>query len=237
MEDMNLKFNKKALGLLSGIFLTMTVSNAAVAETDPVNEKASMAAFEQLVVEIENGQIQNEEEGNKRFDELVIEKESNPNTRVKRSASIAGALGKSAEMQACLRSIGAYKCGQARLNVNAAINMAKAYYPSSTHNGKGDAFRHSYWNALMCKSIGCSNAKIVADNHERYNPGPQKEHDMDYYNNQKGRDMYQWRVHNGWSVSPQAMADNLRQDIRNGLLKYISYQYDSVNGSLWWTNQ
>ncbi|MED1287624.1 hypothetical protein [Bacillus mycoides] len=106
-----MKFKKTVLGLLSGIFLTMTVGNTAVAETDPVNEKAYMAAFEQLVVEMDNGQIQNEEEGNKRFDELVIEKESNPNTRVKRSASIAGALGKSAEMQACLRSIGAYKCG------------------------------------------------------------------------------------------------------------------------------
>ncbi|QWG31041.1 hypothetical protein EXW58_26620 (plasmid) [Bacillus mycoides] len=50
---MNLKFNKTVLGLLSGIFLTMTVSNAAVAETDPVNEKASMA--DNLRQDIRNG--------------------------------------------------------------------------------------------------------------------------------------------------------------------------------------
>lgn len=232
-----MKFKKAVVGLLSGIFLTMTIENAVAEETNSVNEKAHTAAFEQLVVEMDNGQISNEEEGNKRFEELVIEKENNPNTRVKRSASIAGALGKSEETQACLRAMGAYKCGQARLNVNAAINLASAYYPGSTHNGKGDAFRHSYWNALMCKSVGCSNAKIIADNHEKYNPGPQKEHDMDYHNNQKGRDMYTWRVHNGWSVGTQDLASNLRKDISNGLLKYISYKYDSVNGSLWWTNQ
>ena len=116
---MNLKLKKTVFGILSGILLTMTVGNNARRETAPVNEQAYMVAFEQLVVEMENGQIQNEEEGNERFDDLVNEKENNPKTRVQRSASIANALGKSEEMQACLRSIGAYKCGQARLNANA----------------------------------------------------------------------------------------------------------------------
>ncbi|EEM13454.1 hypothetical protein bpmyx0001_57290 [Bacillus pseudomycoides DSM 12442] len=112
--------------------------------------------------------------------------------------------------------------------------MTNAYYSKeSQDNGKGDAFRHSYWNALMCKSIGCSNAKIVADNHERYNPTEKKLHDMDYYNNQKGRDMYNWRVANGYSLFEQSMADNLKQDIRNGLLKYIR----KPEGWLLWTNQ
>ena len=231
---MNLKLKKTVFGILSGILLTMTVGNNAAAETAPVNEQAYMAAFEQLVVEMENGQMQNEEEGNERFDDLVNEKENNPKTRVQRSASIANALGKSEEMQACLRSIGAYKCGQARLNANAAINMATAYYPkASLNNGKGDAFRHGYWNALMCKSIGCSNAKIVADNHERYNMTEKKLHDMDYYNNERGRIMYNWRAANGYALTPQGLADNLNQDIRNGLLKYIR----QPEGWLLWTNQ
>ena len=31
--------------------------------------------------------------------------------------------------------------------------------------------------------------------------------------------------------------DDSRKYVSKGLLKYISYKYDSVNGSLWWTNQ
>ncbi|HDR3891020.1 TPA: hypothetical protein QCO65_005612 [Bacillus cereus] len=52
----------------------------------------------------------------------------------------------------------------------------------------------------------------------------------------KGRDMYQWRVYNGWATNNLSMINNLREDIRSGLLKHISYSY-SPEGSLFWTNQ
>ncbi|WP_215582312.1 hypothetical protein [Bacillus mycoides] len=52
----------------------------------------------------------------------------------------------------------------------------------------------------------------------------------------KGRDMYQWRVYNGWATNNLSMINNLREDIRSGLLKHINYSY-SPAGSLFWTNQ
>ncbi|MFV8521299.1 hypothetical protein ABEX39_21455 [Bacillus albus] len=228
---------KSIIGVLICLCMSFTTLNVFAETTEEVPagiESFDMAAFEQLVIEIEEGKINSDLEADKRLEELKRLNKKNPNTDIQYSGSIANALGKSAEMQACLNKIGSYKCGKARINAQAAINMATAYYSKdSLNNGKGDAFRHAYWNALMCKSIGCSNAKIVADNHERYNMTEKKLHDMDYYNNQKGRDMYNWRVANGYSLLEQAMADNLRQDIRNGLLKYIK----QPEGWLLWTNQ
>jgi len=215
-------------------FTTVSVFAETTEEVPAGIESFDMVAFEQLVSEIEEGKINSDLEADKRLEELKRLNKKNKDTDIQYSGSIAGALGKTKETQACLNAIGAYKCGKARLNVNTALNMTNAYYSKeSQDNGKGDAFRHSYWNALMCKSIGCSNAKIVADNHERYNPTEKKLHDMDYYNNQKGRDMYNWRVANGYSLFEQSMADNLKQDIRNGLLKYIR----KPEGWLLWTNQ
>lgn len=215
-------------------FTTVSVFAETTEEVPAGIESFDMVAFEQLVSEIEEGKINSDLEADKRLEELKHLNKKNKDTDIQYSGSIAGALGKTKETQACLNAIGAYKCGKARLNVNTALNMTNAYYSKeSQDNGKGDAFRHSYWNALMCKSIGCSNAKIVADNHERYNPTEKKLHDMDYYNNQKGRDMYNWRVANGYSLFEQSMADNLKQDIRNGLLKYIR----KPEGWLLWTNQ
>jgi len=45
--------------------------------------------------------------------------------------------------------------------------------------------------------------------------------------------MYNWRAANGYALTPQGLADNLNQDIRNGLLKYIR----QPEGWLLWTNQ
>lgn len=42
----------------------------------------------------------------------------------------------------------------------------------------------------VCKSIGCSQAKEVADLYEKHYDGPELETEMDNFNNQKGRDAY-----------------------------------------------
>ncbi|WP_425471211.1 DUF6973 domain-containing protein [Xylanimonas allomyrinae] len=55
------------------------------------------------------------------------------------------------------------------------------------HNGKGDAYRHCYWNALMTIGIGESAAEKIASNHEALGGGPKKEKDMDLANNKTGR--------------------------------------------------
>eukprot|EP01083_Nonionella_stella_P230511 814716_1 len=61
---------------------------------------------------------------------------------------------------------------QAYTDASAASSRAAALYPTSLTNGMGDAFRHCYWNCLMTVHFGVSQAKIIADNHEAYNYGP-----------------------------------------------------------------
>lgn len=65
------------------------------------------------------------------------------------------------------------------------------YIPSNSHNGKGDAFRHALWNAYFTGFCGATLAEQLTTAHEENidpnNPFPQKEIDMDLFNNQKGR--------------------------------------------------
>ncbi|MBL3960828.1 hypothetical protein FH728_25105, partial [Bacteroides thetaiotaomicron] len=58
---------------------------------------------------------------------------------------------------------------------------------TSLHNGKGDAFRHCSWNALMTMRIGADAAERIATNHETVAQGPADETSMDLYNNAQGR--------------------------------------------------
>ena len=65
------------------------------------------------------------------------------------------------------------------------------FIPSNSHNGKGDAFRHALWNAYFTGFCGATLAEQLTtaheDNIDPNNPFPQKEIEMDLYNNQKGR--------------------------------------------------
>ena len=63
----------------------------------------------------------------------------------------------------------------------------KRYSGPGLHNGKGDAFRHAYWNALMVKADGEVLAKEFADAHEKNPNQPAKEKAMDLHNNSVGR--------------------------------------------------
>jgi hypothetical protein len=78
-------------------------------------------------------------------------------------------------------------------------NKAKAwtryfYGNPNAHNDNGDAFRHTYWNALMAKYIGTTKAKIFGDAHETGSRRP-IEKKMDLNNNAVGRSIgnrYRW---------------------------------------------
>ncbi|RBA29577.1 DUF6973 domain-containing protein [Flavobacterium tibetense] len=65
------------------------------------------------------------------------------------------------------------------------------FIPSNSHNGKGDALRHALWNAYFTGFCGATLAEQLTTAHEENidpdNPFPQKEIDMDLYNNEKGR--------------------------------------------------
>lgn len=64
------------------------------------------------------------------------------------------------EKVACVIQVGISGCKQGAKDANTASNTAARYFKSSLHNGKGDAFRHCYWNALMTHHIGIHNAEI-----------------------------------------------------------------------------
>lgn len=242
---MNFKRKKSSLKVLTVAALSSLLmftggnSKSYAEETDVAAEKFNMPAFEQLMNEIEQGIIKNETQGLERFEELekTVPNENNKNDIVLYSWNVETALKNAKEAAACSKVIGTYKCGVAGVSSRTALSTARSYYAGeSLSDGLGDAFRHSYWNALMSREIGVANAKFVGDLHEYFNWGGQKRYDMDSYNNMKGRDMYQWRVHNGWATNNLSMINNLREDIKSGLLKHISYSY-SPEGSLFWTNQ
>ncbi len=95
---------------------------------------------------------------------------------------------KGLEGVACVTVIAdVFSCRTARNHAQSALNLAAARYPKSVHNGKGDAFRHCYWNGLMTVSLGASTAKRIASNHEAVSTNPTKEKNMDLYNNGRGR--------------------------------------------------
>jgi hypothetical protein len=76
-----------------------------------------------------------------------------------------------------------FLCGR-----SAVDEAARRYKAASLHNGNGDAFRHSFWNALMVDSVGVTWAEKWATAHETGASGqPQNEKTMDLHNNSVGR--------------------------------------------------
>lgn len=79
-----------------------------------------------------------------------------------------------------------------------ATKRAEALYKNGLHNGNGDAFRHTYWNAEMATMLagygssfnptnGKANAKRWADAHEENSDQLANEKQMDLFNNNVGR--------------------------------------------------
>lgn len=75
-------------------------------------------------------------------------------------------------------------------DANKALTTAQSKFPSSElHNGRGDAFRHCYWNAPMARHEGQELAKEFATAHEESAGQPPEEKAMDLHNNEVGRDI------------------------------------------------
>lgn len=77
-----------------------------------------------------------------------------------------------------------------------AYQTANQYYPQTDAVGKlikggedghNDAFRHTYWNALMTKQFGKDFAEAFATAHEGVPGNPADKEAMDLYNNAQGR--------------------------------------------------
>jgi hypothetical protein len=87
----------------------------------------------------------------------------------------------------CVVEIGLSLCSKAGADADTAKASAEAKFPSSLHNGQGDAYRHCYWSGLMTHHIGSGNALFVGENHEAFSFTTQEEYEMDTYNNKQGR--------------------------------------------------
>ncbi|WP_112135570.1 DUF6973 domain-containing protein [Glycomyces dulcitolivorans] len=98
-------------------------------------------------------------------------------------------------------AVGPIDCGIAQANARDAEEAANelvadgVFAGDSLHNGKADAFRHCFWNALMVHYIGLDQAKIVANRHEANPDLPQDEVNMDLHNNMVGRDIGLQQTH------------------------------------------
>ncbi|WP_373060255.1 hypothetical protein [Zunongwangia sp. H14] len=119
------------------------------------------------------------------------------------------------------------KAGYLRAATEAYI-YAEAFYPNPVRNRKGDAVKHSLWNALSTNYIGASLTKQLTDAHEEITydsnyPNHYKETDMDLFNNAQGREL---ATHYGNFIFK--LVENA---LANGELRYLNNL--EFNGIFW----
>lgn len=106
-------------------------------------------------------------------------------------------------------------------NAYFALNKAQDLYANSIHNGKGDAFRHAYFNALNVISIGKFYAEQLSTAHEN-KPSEYsysfKENNMDLFNNKIGRDYGELKL-----LGNSTSVENLiKSALQRGELRYLT---------------
>lgn len=78
------------------------------------------------------------------------------------------------------------KCSKTKGYADDALAEAKRQFSDGLYLGRGDAFRHGYWNALMASYIDYSWAVDFATAHESETPNG-NDKSMDLWNNREGR--------------------------------------------------
>ena len=68
---------------------------------------------------------------------------------------------------------------------NASIETMRRFIVTS-HNDAGDAFRHCYWSAILCRDLGYVVALRYTSAHEAFAGNPALEKAMDLHNNAVG---------------------------------------------------
>lgn len=99
----------------------------------------------------------------------------------------------------------------------AAATEAKVRFPpqngaEDTADNHTDAFRHTYWNALMTQRFGEQWTKDFATAHERLPNNPATAEAMDLYNNELGRQI----AVNNPDATPAELADLVEQSVAGG---------------------
>jgi hypothetical protein len=106
-----------------------------------------------------------------------------------------------------------------------ANDKAIELYPNSLYNGKGDAYRHTLWNALTTLLINSDLANQLTSAHEEKPFDYQyhyKEKDMDLFNNLKGRNIAAFS--NLYNVY-----ENVQTHLNIGLLWYLNNLATTTN--------
>ncbi|MBU2923104.1 hypothetical protein KO504_17290 [Winogradskyella psychrotolerans] len=106
-------------------------------------------------------------------------------------------------------------------NAQKATWKSEELFPNSLRNGKGDAFRHAYWNALNVILLGDNLAESLATAHEDQPPTytySYKETQMDLFNNEVGRSKHSW-----FSDGFSSLTNSILNSITNGELRYLSH--------------
>jgi hypothetical protein len=118
------------------------------------------------------------------------------------------------------------------LNSKTAEEMTFQIFGRNGWNDCSDAFRHTYWNALMTKSYGVLSAILFGTAHECVSGQPNLENNMDLHNNSLGRDV----AMNNISMNNSELANQIMTSLLNGDLKIISNLHESgrvtLNSSL-----
>ncbi|MEA9732207.1 XVIPCD domain-containing protein [Xanthomonas campestris] len=96
------------------------------------------------------------------------------------------------------------------------------------NDGHRDAFRHTYWNALLAKEFGNEWAQAFATAHEGRPGNPANREAMDLYNNQVGRGIAAAHP----SASKEQLAQLVGDAMKEGKLILMDHQ-----GKLAWSDQ
>lgn len=125
-----------------------------------------------------------------------------------------------------------------------AFSEASSRYPDQTppagmgaadartwqqNDGHRDAFRHTYWNALMAKEYGQDWATRFATAHEGGPDNPANREAMDLFNNEVGRRV----AANNPNASASQLADQVQQAVARGETVVL----DSPGGNLAWSDR
>ncbi|MBP2450343.1 DUF6973 domain-containing protein [Mycolicibacterium lutetiense] len=113
----------------------------------------------------------------------------------------------------------------------AAIDEASRKFPppdGNTSDNHTDAFRHTYWNALMTQRFGEEWTRKFATAHERRPGDPAPREAMDLYNNEIGRQIGTANP----KASPEELAAQVESAVRGGDTVIVSQD----GAGLTWSN-
>ncbi|WP_280355318.1 DUF6973 domain-containing protein [Nocardia otitidiscaviarum] len=112
-----------------------------------------------------------------------------------------------------------------------AVNAAEELYPESTADGQGDAFRHTYWNALMTERFGEDFASNYATAHEFSGGQPSHREAMDLHNNNLGREI----ATNNPNASPDELKSKVEEAVNQGHAIVIGTQGPGGDPQIGWS--